>query len=264
PTLTQASVKRATKTALSREFSAFSHTALFYGNPQVSCTPSWESLMPLVPHRFLIRIAYPCLQIPGLPHADEDDLLDLPERCRLDNSAARDEKKNFADVRIAWNAGGFAVQAEVRGKDQSPQGDAARPRGSDGLTLWLDTRDSRTSHRASRYCHQFHFLPTGGGPDRDEPAFVQTKINRALHDAPLSPASAVPFRAAITKNGYLLEAFLPSAALNGFDPAQSPRMGFYYAIRDSELGEQTLCVGSEFPYWEDPSLWAVLDLTRTS
>ena len=30
--------------------------------------------------------------------------------------------------------------------------------------------------------------------------------------------------------------------------------------RDSERGEQTLSVGSEFPYAEDPSLWQVLEL----
>jgi hypothetical protein len=50
--------------------------------------------------------------------------------------------------------------------------------------------------------------------------------------------------------------------LNGFDPEQNPRLGFYYAIRDSELGEQVLSVGSDFPYWEDPSLWSVLQLVR--
>ena len=27
-------------------------------------------------------------------------------------------------------------------------------------------------------------------------------------------------------------------------------------------GEQVLSVGSEFPYWEDPSLWSVLELVR--
>ena len=63
------------------------------------------------------------------------------------------------------------VQVEVRGKEQPPQGHEARPRASDGVTLWVDTRDARTSHRATRYCHQFHLLPTGGGPDNDEPVF---------------------------------------------------------------------------------------------
>jgi hypothetical protein len=218
--------------------------------------------MPLVPNRFLFRVTYTCPHVKDMPREDDDRLLDLPESCRVDNSAAMDEQRNFADVRLAWNDLGIGLQVEVRGKDQQPQGDAARPRGSDGVTLWLDMRDARTSHRASRYCHQFHFLPIGGGPDRDEPVYLQTKINRALHDAPLASADAVPFRSSITKSGYLLEAFLPAAVLHGFDPGQNPRLGFYFAVRDAELGEQVLSVGSDFPYWEDPSLWAVVELVR--
>jgi hypothetical protein len=130
------------------------------------------------------------------------------------------------------------------------------------VTLWVDTRDARSSHRASRYCHQFHFLAAGGGPERDEPAFAQSKINRALQDAALAPASAVPFRCAWTRGEYTLEAFLPAAVLNGFDPEQNPRLGFYYAVRDAERGEQVLGVGADFPFGEDPSLWEVLELGR--
>jgi len=218
--------------------------------------------MPLVPNRFLFRVAYPCRYLKGVPREDQDRLLDLPEDCRVENFAALDEVRNFADVRLAWNEFGLAVQAEVKGKDKLPQGDAARPRGSDGLTVWVDTRDARSSHRATRYCHQFHLLPTGGGPDHDEPLFTQTRINRAIQDAPLCHASAVPFRSAHTPGGYLVEAFLPAPVLHGFDPEQSPRLGFYYAVRDAELGEQVLSVGSDFPYGEDPTLWGTLELVR--
>jgi hypothetical protein len=217
-------------------------------------------MMSLLPHRFLFRVAYPCRYVKKMPREDDDDLLDLPEACRIDNFAGMDGQRNFADLRLAWNELGLGVQAEVHGKEQPAQGDAGRPRGSDGLTLWLDTRDARASHRASRYCHQFHFLPTGGGPDRDEPVFVQTKINRASQDAPLAPASAVAFRCRSTSGGYSLEAFLPAAVLNGFDPEQNRRLGFTYAVRDAEIGEQVLTVGPDFPYWEDPSLWSVLEL----
>jgi hypothetical protein len=218
--------------------------------------------MQVIPHRFLIRIAYRCRYVKAIPRRDQDRLLDLPESCRLDNFAKMDEARNFADLRLAWNDLGLAVQAEVKGKAEVPQGDATRPRASDGLTLWIDTRDSRTAHRASRFCHQFHFLPTGGGPDRDEPSFVQAKINRALHDAPNVTTSSVLYRATMTKGGYALEAFMPAAALHGFDPEQNRRLGVYYAVRDTELGEQVLSVGSEFPYWEDPSIWSVLELVR--
>src|SRR5262245_57241489 len=176
--------------------------------------------MALIPPSFLFRVAHPCRYVADVPRPDDDRLLDVPGDCRLRSVAALDGGRDFADVRLAWNELGLAVQVEVRGKDRPPQGDAARPRASDGVTLWLDTRDARTSHRAGRYCHQFHFLPTGGGPEHDEPAFVQAKVHRALHDAPLAPAGAVAFRGTLRASGYVVEAFLPAAVLNGFDPEQ--------------------------------------------
>jgi hypothetical protein len=218
--------------------------------------------MSLVPHRFLFRVAYPCPHVAGVPREGGDDLLDLPQACRLDDFGDMDDRRPFADVRLAWNERGLALQVEVHGKDQPPRGDVSRPRQSDGVSLWVDTRDARSGHRATRYCHQFHFLPAGGGPDRDEPAFVQAKINRALQDAPLAGPGEVLFLSAPRRGGYRLEAFLPAAVLHGFDPEQNPRLGIYYAVGDAELGEQTLAIGSDFPYAEDPSLWCTLELTR--
>jgi hypothetical protein len=193
---------------------------------------------------------------------DAEHLVELPESARLHNFAELDGRENFADVRLAWNEFGLGVQAEVKGKENPPVADRDRLRSSDGLTLWIDTRDARTSHRASRYCHQFHFLPAGGGPDREEPVFAQAKINRALQDAPLCSAGDVPFRAMPVRGGYRLEAFLPAAVLTGFDPDQHPRLGVYYAIHDHELGDQYLGVNGDFPFTDDPSLWGVLELVK--
>lgn len=219
---------------------------------------------PIVPNRFLVRVSHPCPFVKDAPRdADEDDhLLDLPESARLENFAALDEQANFADVRVAWNEFGLAVQAEVRGKSQPTVGDSDKPNLSDGLRLWLDTRDARAGHRASRYCHHFSFFPTGGGVDKDEPFLTQSKINRALQDAPLVSLGDILFRAHRLKGGYRLEAYLPTVALNGFDYAEHPRLGVYYHVRDAELGDQHLSVGAEFPFGEDPSLWAVLELVR--
>lgn len=220
--------------------------------------------MSLLPNQFLFRIAHPCRKVASMPKTEDDMLLDLPEDCRIDNFAAMDDRKSFADVRLAWNEHGIGLQVSVVGKDKLPQGDAARPRSSDGVSFWIDTRDSRASHRASRYCHQFYLLPTGGGPDHDEPVLQQTKIHRALQDAPLADFSDVPFRVKHKKSGYLLEAFFPSAVLNGYDPEQNTRLGFFYTVRDEELGDQTLSIAGEFPYWEDPTLWSVLELVQQS
>ncbi len=218
--------------------------------------------MSFIPHRFLVRLSHSCRFVKGIPDNDGDALLALPESCRLDNRAALDDKKNFADVRIAWNAGGLGVQAIIKGKENPPQGDPAKPRFADGLSVWIDTRGDRTSHRASRYCHQFHLLAAAGGTDRDEPLFLQTMINPAQIDAPLCDPATVPFRCAPVKRGYLVEAFLPASVLAGFDPEEHPTLGFWYAVRDAELGEQTLGVGGEFPYSDDPSLWAALELVK--
>ena len=219
--------------------------------------------MSLIPHRFLVRIAYPCRYAKNIPREEDESLLDLAEAYRIDNYAAMDGQTNFADVRLAWNESGLGLQVQVKGKEAPPVGNPDRPRGSDGVTLWLDTRGDRTFHRASRYCHQFHFLAAGGGSEKDEPLFVQSKINRALQDAPFADGDDVLLHVEATKGGYLLEAFLPATALSGFDPAEHPQLGFYYTVRDLERGEQTLSVGADFPFADDPSLWATLQMVRT-
>src|SRR5262245_31351548 len=129
-------------------------------------------VVPLLPSQFLFRIAYPCRYVADMPRESGEELLELPESCRVENLGAMDGRKCLAEVRLAWNEMGLGVRVEVRGKKETPQGDVSRPRASDGITLWIDTRDSRSSHRASRYCHQFHLLPRAGD---DEPAFVQSK-----------------------------------------------------------------------------------------
>ena len=218
--------------------------------------------MPLVPHRFLFRIAQPCRYVKAMPREDDDRLLELPAECRIDNFAVMDEQRNFADISIAWNELGIGLQVEVHGKERAPQGDVARPRGSDGVTFWIDTRGARGGHRATRYCHQFHFLAAGAGSDHDEPAFVQSKINRALEDAPHVAPAEIALMVQSIRAGYRLEAFLPASALAGYDPEQYTRIGFFYAVRDDEKGEQLLALSPEFPFWEDPSLWSYLDMVR--
>ncbi|MBI2807409.1 MAG: hypothetical protein HYX68_20700 [Planctomycetes bacterium] len=218
--------------------------------------------MSLIPHRFLFRIAHPCLYASKMPLPKDDRLLDLPSGHRIDNFAGMDEQRNFAELSLAWNELGLGLQLEVRGKQQLPVGNLDRPRASDGVSLWLDTRDARTSHRAGRYCHQFHFLATGAGPGFDEPAVIQTKINRALEDAPMAPRGSIMVKVHSRKAGYILEAFIPAAALNGYDPNEHRRLGFFADVRDDEMGSQLSNLSPEFPFWEDPSLWSTLELVR--
>lgn len=215
-----------------------------------------------VPSRFLIRLARRCHYRKKMPLDKGGLLLDLPELHILPNLCEMDHQPAFAQVRMAWNESGLALQVNVEGKKEPLQGDLSRPRTSDGITLWLDTRDSRTSHRGTRYCHMFHFLPTGGGPDRESPAFAQSNIHRALQDAPLANPGDIAYRFLIEPTGYQLEAFLPVSALLGYDPEECPTLGMCLQIHDRELGNQILDSSTEFPFAEDPSLWSQLLLVR--
>ena len=194
--------------------------------------------MALVPHHFLVHLAYPCSYVKKMPRRDDDRLLDLPTDCRIDNFAAMDDRRNFAEVLIAWNELGLGVQVEVRGKENAPVGDVARPARSDGVTLWLDTRGDRTSHRASRYCHQFHFLASGGGPAGDEAIATQTKINRALADAPQTPAT-IAMRLTSRKSGYILEAFVPEAVLMATTRSSIAGLGSIMPSATMSLGSRS-------------------------
>lgn len=218
----------------------------------------------LVPTRFLIRTRYNCPYVAVTSAQLERFDVDLPDSCRINPLSELDGQANFAQVWLGWNELGLLVRLQVRGKQSAPTGDLARPLHSDGLTLWIDTRGDRTSHRATRFCHQFHLLAAGAGPDRDQPAFLQRKINRALDDAPLAVPADVPLVLQRSRDGYQLDAFLSAAILNGFDPDQQPLLGMTYAVYDGQLGEQVLTVNSDFPFGEDPSLWSGLLLTRPS
>ena len=57
---------------------------------------------------------------------------------------------------------------------------------------------------------------------------------------------------------------IPAAVLNGWDPAEHRSIGFFIATLDREFGWQTLTLGSEMPFSEDPSLWCTLALTRAT
>lgn len=212
---------------------------------------------PLFGPRFLFRFAVPVRRKSPLwdkSHPEPGPRYQLPDLAGLD------AVRRFADVRMAWHAEGLLVAVQVRGKKQPLWCRESRLEDSDGLQLWIDTRATRNIHRATRFCHRFVFLPGGGGSGHREPVADQLLINRARENAqPVRPGQLkIVHRAA--RGGYRLAGLIPAAALTGYDPIDQPRLGFNYAVYDRELGLQTFSASSEFPYDEDPSTWAALEL----
>lgn len=215
----------------------------------------------VVPYRLLFRYALPVQRVPSLPRKGRK-LLNLPQDCALPDLGELEDRLRFGEIRVAWNEHGLGIQAHVTGKSTPLSCDARHPVESDGLQVWIDTRNMQSVHRASRFCHHFCLLASGAGEGDKQPAAVQLPIARARENAPVSEPDDVPVAARRSKDGYTLEAWLPAAVLHGFDTEANPRLGFFYCLRDAELGEQFLTVGREFPFAYDPSLWVTLELAE--
>ncbi len=216
----------------------------------------------LIPQVFWFRLSIPCPRVDGVPKAgDKGRLLDLPDSCRLFRTPLLEGKEPWSEVRAAWNPNGLAFQVEVAGKVGPIHHDPFMADASDGVQLWIDTRDTRDVHRGTRFCHRFSVVLV---PDKARKtvgvAFEQKPIHRALADAPLARPGSIQARAEAIKKGWRLELFLAAEALNGFDTETNRRLGLAYQVSDPDRGDEFLTVGRDFPIAEDPSLWATLEL----
>jgi hypothetical protein len=213
----------------------------------------------LLPARFLFRFAAPCLYDAALGSKPPAE---LPAQHRLPSLGELEAQGAFADVRAAWSEAGVALSVRVEGKKHPSWCRETRLEDSDALQVWIDTRDTHTIHRATRFCHRFAFLPGGAGRNFEQPVADQLLVDRARENA--NPVRPGQLQVASEKRvgGYVLAAFIPAAALTGFNPADHPRLGFTYFVFDRELGQQYFSLGSEFPFAADPSLWGTLELVR--
>lgn len=186
--------------------------------------------------------------------------IQLPEKYRLPCFAELGGSVPFADLRLGWSEHGLALNLTVQGKQQPPWCRDSRIEESDGVQLWIDTRNSRNVHRAGRFCHRFAFLPVGAGRQLDEPVALLLAINRAKESPREIEPAALKVVSERRKDGYYLAGYIPAASLTGYGPADQPALSFTYAVIDRERGWQSFSVGPELPFAEDPSLWGTLDL----
>ncbi|MCA8997047.1 MAG: hypothetical protein KDA80_08675 [Planctomycetaceae bacterium] len=214
----------------------------------------------LIPGPFAFRFTFPVLRVDGVPRA-KAPLLSLPDECRIAIPSAM-ERDVFADVRLGWNPEGLALEVRVEGKDEKTICNPDRLDISSAIHLMIDTRDTQTIHRASRFCHLFTAMPAGVDSDEDSPMCVQRPIARAREDAPLIDTDLILKEGEITKTSWRLGLWFPKDSLHGFDPEPRTRLGFYLFVTDREMGHQYLTVTGEFPFDSDPSLWCSLELAE--
>lgn len=214
----------------------------------------------VIPSAFAFRFSMPVPCVEPIPRRGKR-LLKLDESCRIFWPGTElSDQPPPVDLRIGWNEAGVGVEIRVSGKQHPPVSKPDRPDATDGCQIWIDTRNTQTIHRANRFCHLFCLLPNGGGRDGSQPVVKQLPIGRAAEDAPVYPPERFTAKCETLSDGYRLEVWIPADTLNGFDPEISPRLGFFAALNDSELGQHFLTVDSAFPVTNDPSLWQTLEL----
>lgn len=215
-----------------------------------------NSIVAQVPKNLLFRYRISCQRFEG----KFDKKFGLGPEFEIPHLGEFEKQRRFADVRVGWNTDGMFFDIEISGKKQSLWCRESELLESDGIQVWIDTRDTHNVHRASKFCHWFVWMPKGGGPLSDEPVSAMLKINRSSEDSPTINRHRIEVVSNVSKTGYRFSAFIPGKALNGWGTSDHRHLGFNYAVLDRELGWQTLAIGPELPIREDPSLWQTLTL----
>jgi len=192
--------------------------------------------------------------------SDEKAPVELPTSAKIPEFSSVEGEKPFAQLAASWCPEGMYFWLKVKGKKQSLWCRKTQLLDSDGLQIWIDTRNTHNVHRATRFCHWFLFLPEGDGGDQKRPIATMLKINRAKEHSPCINRMPIGVKSGVFKNGYSLAVFIPGSTINGWDSNDHRSIGFNYIVMDRELGVQSLGVGLEFPVAEDPSLWSTLQL----
>ena len=185
----------------------------------------------------------------------------LPDECILPClSSELNGQAKFAQVRMGVGTNALFFQCDVQGKTQLPWCRESRLEDSDGLHVWIDTRNSREVQRATKFCHRYGFAPMGRGPKADLPFVGWATINRARENPPPPPDDQLAIRARVADGRYRLVAALHFNALSGLDLNDFPTIGFYFAVLDRELGWQSLALQPDLPVMDNPNLWAQMQL----
>jgi hypothetical protein len=215
-----------------------------------------NSIVAQIPKNLLFRYRLDCQKFDGKPGSK----FELSDSYQIPALSEFEDQPNFADVRVGWCEQGLFVSASITQKKQSLWCKETQLLESDGLQIWVDTRATHNVHRASKFCHWFAVLPTGGGGRNEKPIATMLKINRSKDDSPAINRSKIDVASTISKTGYQVNVFLPAQCLNGWDTNEHRNLGFNFAIVDRELGWQTLAIGPELPISEDPSMWQTMRL----
>lgn len=172
-----------------------------------------------------------------------------------------EDQEPFGDVYAGWDDDCLFFAFDVPDRPGKLQCDPDHWWKKDGLRICVDTRDTRDVKRGTRFCHLFYVLPTGGGQSGHAPVVGLHRMSRSTEHPPKIDVSRIKVAVHPTKNRYGVEVAIPGECLHGWAPAEHPRIGVFYKIKDTHFGIQNLSVTDDFGWNADPSAWAAAVLT---
>jgi hypothetical protein len=208
----------------------------------------------LIPSTFLFHFSVPLMEKTRLFQGNLGAQYELPRLSSLSGN------QSFSTVRGAWSRQGVRFEFHIVGRGAPLPDYHDSVEDYEGVWLWLDTRATHNVHRATKFCHLFNIFIHGRKEGEEGPVVMRSLINRAREQPAASDPEAISAERRSGKNSYIVDVHLPAKCLVGFDSNEYRQLGFFYAVRDSELGWDFWTAARQLPFTEDPSVWSTLDL----
>ncbi|MFZ0566333.1 MAG: hypothetical protein WAM28_09135 [Chlamydiales bacterium] len=130
----------------------------------------------------------------------------------------------------------------------------------DSLEFFFDTRDVKTGHYLTRFCHHFYFLPHPVETNGDTVQSGEVTRFRSEDRHELCDPSHLAVDLGRKQKMHI---FIPAECLYGYDPSQFDRLGFTYRLnRYQEEKEYFSANDEDFNIEQHPSFWASLKLEK--
>lgn len=212
-----------------------------------------DDFVPITPINFF-QISFDCYKIPvGFPKFTAANF----KKYEVPDTASLCAEPSFAKVAMGWNVEGLEFFIQVNQPAKRSNYPAITK--GDGVELLIDTRDVKTAGFNTRFCHHFFFLPEAvDGHVAEEITKFRTED---IHD--LCNAKDLKLKTQIKHNSYILQIFIPTQCLYGYDPEQFDRLGFTYRINRPDGPSQHLSVVTDdYQIDQQPSLWSSVKLVN--
>jgi hypothetical protein len=208
---------------------------------------------PLLSPLPFFEVSTECFYLPQDKHSALSNSLYL-----LPDTSPLTEEDHFASVHMGWNQEGlhFFIKVDVAFQEVFYP-DISR---GDAVELFINTRPVKNpSGFNTPFCHHFFFLP------KEYEGIKAGEITKFRRDEPRELASAKDLHSEteFARSHYRLKIFIPSHALQGYDPEQQKQLAFSYRIHRYGSPPQHYNVsGEEFAIEYHAFLWGPLTLVE--